>query len=328
LALEIVTGLVLTLRYIPDAGQAYQITSKLLDEGGWSVLLNFHYYTAYLIFALVLVHMMRVFFSGGYRGAKIGLWQIGVALAGTVFLLSITGEALHWDERGFGVPWHTSEILEAVGLDKTLDYTHDDLLNVSKATRLLIPYYALHVAILPILLLGLIAMHYYLIKVKGISLPFWHKPTGRTVPFSRHLRLWLAYSTVLLGIILVISFIPRDAGPEPQLLPTSEFYGSEEGPGGLGIVPTFPIGWTHGMNRFVTIAFGLDPDIWGTALGMVLLTASLVAVPYLDRGGPYEPRNWDEALSLQRRGWAFFAIALFWVVLITGTATNIITPKG
>jgi quinol-cytochrome oxidoreductase complex cytochrome b subunit len=115
IGLEIVTGMVLTLRYIPDAGQAYQITAKLLDEGGWSVLLNFHYYTAYLIFALILVHMMRVFFSGGYRGAKIGLWQIGVALAGTVFLLSITGEALHWDERGFGVPWHTSEIRRPSG---------------------------------------------------------------------------------------------------------------------------------------------------------------------------------------------------------------------
>ena len=55
--------------------------------------------------------------------------------------------------------------------------------------------------------------------------------------------------------------------------------------GGLGVVPTFPISWTHGMNRFVTIAFGLDPDIWGTIMGMVLMTAALVAVPFLDRGG-------------------------------------------
>jgi quinol-cytochrome oxidoreductase complex cytochrome b subunit len=192
----------------------------------------------------------------------------------------------------------------------------------------LIPYYDLHVSILPILLLAFIAMHYYLIKVKGVSLPFWHKATGEKAPFSRHVARWFAYSAVILGIILVISFFHRDAGPQPQLLPTSEFYGSEHGPGELGIVPTFPISWTHGMNRFVTITFHLDPDIWGTVMGMVLITASLVAIPYLDRGGPYEPRNWDEALSLSRRGWAFLAIALFWVILITGTVTNIITPKG
>src|SRR6266545_5335666 len=168
LVLEIITGFFLALRYLPDAGKAFGITDDLLNQSGWSVALNFHYYNSYVIFGLIMVHMVRVFLSGGYRLAKKGLWQVGVALAGTVFLISITGETLHWDERGFAVPWHTSEILEVVGLDKTLQYTHPDLLNVGKATRLLIPYYALHVAILPILLLALIAMHYYLIKVKGI----------------------------------------------------------------------------------------------------------------------------------------------------------------
>src|SRR6266536_1121408 len=54
----------------------------------------------YVIFGLVIIHMLRVFFSGGYRGPRTGLWQIGVGLAGTVFLLSTTGETLHWDERG------------------------------------------------------------------------------------------------------------------------------------------------------------------------------------------------------------------------------------
>jgi quinol-cytochrome oxidoreductase complex cytochrome b subunit len=78
LVLEIATGMLLALRYVPDAGQAYQLTAKLLDQGGWKVVLNFHYWTSYVIFALVIIHMMRVFFSGGYRGPRTGLWQIGV----------------------------------------------------------------------------------------------------------------------------------------------------------------------------------------------------------------------------------------------------------
>ena len=82
------------------------------------------------------------------------------------------------------------------------------------------------------------------------------------------------------------------------------------------------------MNRFVDIAFGLTPDIWGTVIGLALMAGALIAVPYLDRGGPTEPRSWAEALSWRSRGWAFSAIALFWVVLVIGTLTNIITPVG
>jgi menaquinol-cytochrome c reductase cytochrome b subunit len=329
LVLEIVSGMVLALRYLPDASQAYQTTTRLLGESGWSVALNFHYWTSYVIFGLVMIHMLRVFFSGGYRGAKTGLWQIGVGLAGTVFLLSVTGETLHWDERGFAVPWHVAEFFEAVNLDGVFRYATEDLLSVPSATARLIPFYALHLAVLPILLLALIAMHYYLVKVKGISLPFWHKPTGRTAPFTEHVRAWLGYSAVILGAVVVVSiFVHRDPGPAPQLLPSSPFYQSEHGPGGLGIVPTFPISWTHGMNRFVSIAFKLEPDIWGTVMGMVLMTATLAVIPFVDRGGSAEPRNWGEGLSLRRRGWAFLAMVLFWAIMVIGVVTNIVTPVG
>ncbi len=327
LVLEILTGMVLAMRYIPDAGQAYQITDKLLDQGGWSVLLNFHYWTAYLIFALVMIHMLRVFFTGGYRGQRMGLWQIGVALAGTVFFLSITGETLHWDERGFAVPWHMSEILEAVGLDKTFNYTHDDLKNIPRATELLQPYYVLHIAVLPILLLTLIAMHYYVIKVKGISQPFWHPASGRKVSFTSHIKAWFIYSGIILGAIVVVSLFPRGPGPAPQLLKISPYYGAAEGPGGLGIVPTFPISWTHGMNRFVTIAFNLEPDIWGTIIGMAIMALALILIPFLDRTEA-EPHSWAEALSVRTRGWAFLAMTLFWAVMVIGVVTNIVTPKG
>jgi quinol-cytochrome oxidoreductase complex cytochrome b subunit len=327
LVLEIISGMVLALRYVPDAGQAYQITSKLLDEGGWSVALNFHYYTSYVIFGLVMIHMLRVFLSGGYRGPKNGLWQIGVGLAGTVFLISVTGETLHWDERGFAVPWHVAEFFEAVNLDGVFRYATEDLLNVPSATARLIPFYALHLAVLPILLLGLIAMHYYLVKVKGISLPFWHKPTGRTAPFTEHVRAWLLWSALILGVVVLVSiFVHRDPGPAPQLLSSSPFFGSEHGPGGLGVVPTFPISWTHGMNRFVSIAFKLEPDIWGTVMGMVLMTVVLVVIPFVDPG-KLEPRGWNEGLSV-RRSWAFLAMALFWAILIIGVVTNIVTPVG
>ena len=61
-------------------------------------------------------HLRRVCNTGSYRRGKEGLWLIGVVLAGLTFVISLTGEALHWDEVGFGVPWNIGEVLGAFGL--------------------------------------------------------------------------------------------------------------------------------------------------------------------------------------------------------------------
>ncbi len=322
LGLEIFTGFLLTLVYSPDAGRAYGITKDLLGGGLWSVILNFHFWAAYVIFALVMLHMMRVFVTGAYRGVKTGLWQGGVILAACVFLAFITGESLHWDEVGFAVPWHISEFFQAIGLATALNYTFAQLRDIAGATERLGQIYALHISIAPILLLLFVVLHYYLIKVKGISIPFWLKESGRKVAFSSHIREWILYSSVILGAVLLLSiFVQRDAGIAPQLIPSSPLFGSPHGPGGNGAKPTFPIGWTHGMNVFFGQFLGINPDIWGTVVGMVIIAGALLSVPFLDRGAA-APRGWREAFDLRKRGWAFFVIALMWGTMILGFLVN------
>ena len=216
LTLEIFTGALLSLVYAPDAGRAFSITGNLLRTPGWSVVLNFHYWNAFLIFGLVMVHMLRVFISGGYLRGKQGLWQVGVLLAGLTFLVSLTGETLHWDEVGFAVPWHASEMLQAFGLASLFQYNFDDLRNVDTATLKLGQIYAAHIAIVPILLLLFIVWHYYLIRLKGISLPFWLRATGRKAAFSEHVKGWFVYGGIIMGVILLVAiFVPRDAGIAP-----------------------------------------------------------------------------------------------------------------
>jgi quinol-cytochrome oxidoreductase complex cytochrome b subunit len=328
IALEIGTGFLLTTVYQPNAESAYQNVSHLLQTPIWAQMINFHYYNAYLIFALVMVHMLRVFISGGYRNGKIGLWLVGVGLAGVVFVISTTGEALHWDEVGFAVPWHVSEMLEAVGLSDFFNYTHPGLLTGPVATDKLAQLYAAHISIVPILLGAFLAWHYLLIRFKGISLPFWLRPSGRTAAFTEHVRGWIVWSAILIGaVVLIAVFLPRDAGMAPQLLPTSPLYGSEHGPGGLGYKPTFPISWTHGMNIFVADYLGIEPDIWGTMVGMVLMLGALLIIPFVDRGAN-PPSNREETFNWRKRGWAFGAMTLFWLVMIVGVVTNTFAGPG
>jgi hypothetical protein len=81
------------------------------------------------------------------------------------------------------------------------------------------------------------------------------------------------------------------------------------------------------MNRLVAILFNLQPDIWGTVIGMVLMLGGVLAVPFVDRA-KHEPRGWAEAFNLRERGWAFLAIGVFWVIMIAGVVTNAVSPIG
>jgi len=88
-----------------------------------------------VIFALVMVHMLRVFVTGAYRVGKQGLWLGGVLLAGCVLLAFITGESLHWDEVGFAVPWHVSELFQALGLATVVNYDFAQLTDIAQASE-------------------------------------------------------------------------------------------------------------------------------------------------------------------------------------------------
>jgi quinol-cytochrome oxidoreductase complex cytochrome b subunit len=314
-------------KYTPAADKAYDITKSMMEGRLWSLVINFHYWTSLLIFGLILIHMMRVFISGGFKHGKWGLWQVGVGLAVLTFVIALTGEALHWDEVGFGVPWNISEFLNAIGLAGAFNYTTDALLQIGTATEKLSQIYAVHIALVPILLLLFIGMHYYLVRVKGISMPFWLKPSGQKAPFTGHIRVWLIYGGIAVLVLLLVSiFIRRDPGTAPQLLQSSPLFGQGDDPGGLGFKPTFPISWTRGMN-VVVANLGMDPDIWGSALGMVLMAGALVLVPVLDRGSA-EPQGWAAAFDLRRRGWGFVALAVFWFILLLGTIVSAITSAG
>ncbi len=328
LTLQFLSGFILAFKYIPDAGLAYGITKSMIQSPSWRVVLNFHYFNSFVIFALLFTHIMRAFISGSYRGKKQGLWFVGILLAATLFALYITGESLHWDEVGFAVPWHTSEFFQAIGMEKFFGYTFAALLAIPTATVKLTQIYAIHLSLGSLVLVLLMVLHVYLIREKKISQPFWKPTSGKEAPFSKHVKIWLVWSGIILGIILLISaFVPRNPGVAPQLLPSSPYFHMHAGPGKLGAKPTFPISWTHGLNVFVGEHLGLEPDIWGTVIGMVLLFTSLFIIPFVDRA-EQEPKNLREVFDFRKRGYAYVAMAIFWLVFLVGVIQNAVAGPG
>lgn len=328
LVMQFVSGFILMFKYAPAAELAYGITKYMIESPTWRVVLNFHYLNSFVIFVLLFAHIMRVFISGAYRGKRQGLWFVGILLAASLFVLYITGECLHWDEVGFAVPWHTSEFLQAIGIEKFFGYTFAALLAIPSATEKLSQIYAIHLSLASIVLVLLMILHFFLIREKKISQPYWKTPSGKEAPFSKHIKIWFIWSGIILGILILVSaFVPRDPGVAPQLLPTSPYFGMHAGPGKLGAKPTFPISWTHGLNVFVHEKFGLEPDIWGTVIGMALLFASLFIIPFVDRGEE-APKNFQEVFDFRKRGYAYAAMALFWLVFLVGVLQNAVAGAG
>jgi quinol-cytochrome oxidoreductase complex cytochrome b subunit len=328
LAMQFVTGFILMFKYVPDAALAYGITKAMIESPTWRVILNFHYFNSFIIFGLLFAHIMRVFISGAYRGKRKGLWFIGILLGGLLFGIYTSGEALHWDEVGFAVPWHTSEVLQAIGMEKFFGYAFADLLAIPSATVKLTQIYAIHISTASIILVLLMVMHFYLIREKKITQPYWMTPSGKEAPFSKHIKIWLIWSGIILGVIILVSaFVPRDPGVAPQLIPSSPYFGMHAGPGKLGAKPTWPISWTHGLNVFVGEHLGLEPDIWGTLIGIVVLFGALAIIPYVDPG-ENAPKNFKEVFDFKKRGYAYLAMAIFWLVFLVGVIQNMVAGAG
>jgi len=67
--------------------------------------------------------------------------------------------------------------------------------------------------------------------------------------------------------------------------------------------------------------------IWGTLIAMTVLLVALLVIPFVDRG-PNEPDSTAAALNWRKRGWAFLAMGVFWVVMIVGVIQNALAEAG
>ena len=81
------------------------------------------------------------------------------------------------------------------------------------------------------------------------------------------------------------------------------------------------------MNVFVHEKFNLEPDIWGTVIGGALIGGSLLIIPFVDREEE-EPKNLKEVFDLRKRGYAYAAMALFWLVFLVGVIQNAVASAG
>jgi quinol-cytochrome oxidoreductase complex cytochrome b subunit len=165
------TGALLMIYYRPTLENAY---GDILDLR-YTVFLG-----GFLRNVHVVLHMLRVFYTGSYKPPREFNWIVGVCLLLIVFAFAFTGYLLPWDQISY---WGTrvgTNLLNSVPLlgaegpfGKELGFSYGRDITVfllgdsDLGPRALIRFYTLHVFILPLLAGILLMVHFWRVRKDG-----------------------------------------------------------------------------------------------------------------------------------------------------------------
>jgi quinol-cytochrome oxidoreductase complex cytochrome b subunit len=163
----VVTGVLLMFYYVPSTTQAYDRMLDLRGTVAFGIFLrNMHRWSAHGMVAIVFLHMCRVFLTGAYKKPREFNWVIGVVLLLVTLFLSFTGYLLPWDQLAFwAITVGTSIAGYAPLIGKQMQFVL--LGDTTVGQEALLRFYVLHVAVLPAVLVLLMAVHFWRIRKDG-----------------------------------------------------------------------------------------------------------------------------------------------------------------
>ena len=167
--MQAVTGVFLTMYYVPTPEEAYNSIQYIMNDVafGWLVR-GIHHWGATLMVLTVFLHMLRVFYYGAYKYPREVTWVTGVVLLLLTVGLGFTGYLLPWNQRAY---WATAVGTSLVG---SVPLVGEFLMRVLRGGAdlsflTLSRFFGAHIWVLPALLFGTIAVHLYLVIRNGIS---------------------------------------------------------------------------------------------------------------------------------------------------------------
>lgn len=224
---QIVTGILLAFYYEASPRTAWESVRRITEEVpfGW-YFRSVHKWAATLMVAAVVLHQMRVFFTGAYRKPREINWMIGMCLLLCTLFLGFTGYSLVYEQLsywGATVGANITESVPVVGpfLKKLL--LAGDAYNETTVSR----FFVLHAAVLPATLVLLITIHIAIIRIQGVSELRFEDEKKEPVKyfnfFPDHMMTELTLGLVLMVILSALATVlPATMGPRANPLATPE----------------------------------------------------------------------------------------------------------
>ncbi|MGB9673425.1 MAG: cytochrome b [Anaerolineales bacterium] len=164
-----VTGILLTVYYVPTPDHAYDSIQYIMNDVsfGW-LIRGIHHWGATLMVLVVFLHMLRTFYFAAYKYPREVTWLTGVILLLATLGMGFTGYLLPWNQRSY---WATTVGTEIPG---TVPFIGQFITNVLRggpdlSAVTLSRFFSVHIWFLPAVIIGTIGIHLYLIIRIGIS---------------------------------------------------------------------------------------------------------------------------------------------------------------
>lgn len=165
------TGLLLLFYYSPAPGTAHDSIQFLeMNVWGGRYLRGLHRVASHALLVLLALHTLRVILTGAYRAPRKLNWVVGCLLLFASVFEAYTGYLLPMDQLAY---WATQTGMELL---RTLPFGEG-------VRAILVPdqvggplsllrFYALHVAIVPLTLVSMSMLHFFVIRRQKGILPY------------------------------------------------------------------------------------------------------------------------------------------------------------
>ena len=183
--LQIVTGILLALVYVPSAGEAWSSLQALNHSValGWFIR-ALHGWASNFMIAIVLIHMTQVFLFGAYKYPRELTWILGVFLLFMTLGMAFTGQVMRFDQDaywGLGIGASIVSRVPILGPWLVTLLLGGPIIAGLTLSR----FFTLHVFAIPALLIAFVSLHLLLVLKLGIN--EWPMP-GRIVRRETYVR--------------------------------------------------------------------------------------------------------------------------------------------
>ncbi len=168
---QVATGFAMTFYYRPTVTEAFSSVQYTMTEVNFGRLIrSVHRWSASMMVLMMILHVFRVYLTGGFKKPRELTWVTGVILAVLTVSFGVTGYSLPWDQIGYWAVKIVTGVPEAIPL---IGSSLVELLrgSVSVGQSTLTRFYSLHTFVLPLLTAVSTPMHFLMIRKQGIPGP-------------------------------------------------------------------------------------------------------------------------------------------------------------